>query len=494
MLEQQESHVFTRSSSPSLQRPPPTQQQPLPRSILKKSHSDSAPTSTFCSSIYPVSSNSSPTMSPRSEAFSLPAYQPDHWTLVGIARAQQRTRFIASSTASAIKNAGLTVTLLYVPTETLFAWPFNLSSPESKGVCFETYSVSQQDGMVRRPPDGAMSTSLRLLAEVIRCWMKIQRERAAQHKRSGSDGSDASRTNIPRSSVDAIVDNDEVVDRIVETLGLIQLTPLERSLHLLRQVLPEQCSPEDDDRDERGHALSLAKSSSSAESDEDRERQRWSESSSSSRASTVEPSIFADQPSPRKASCPKLPKINTAVPSQEATSVPQIRLVEATPQELQYAERDRAFEMGTASRNSTFSGRGMNTVHEDTSEDTEVEATSTYDSGEVIFIKVHSCNQKDVSEEPECRKAASAEMFDAKKASQINKEAPSISSSKVFFRDPFKSVKRRSSKPNIVRVETIESGSPESLSSSVLKSKSTKRPSFESLRSVFGGQNKLQSK
>ncbi|SPO23177.1 uncharacterized protein UTRI_01855 [Ustilago trichophora] len=499
MLEQHAPHVFALSSSPHRQRSPPMQPQE-PRSILKKP--SSAPLSPAGSRS--PSFLSSPVMSPKTDTFALTAYRPQQWTVVGIARAQQRQSSETSPATSAALSTGLTVTLLYTPTETLYAWPFNLSCPDAKGVCYETHSVHQGDGSVPRPPDGTMSTSLRVLADVIRCWMKIRRERSALEKRRGSDGSIASVLSTPGSSVDEVVDNDEVIDQIVDTLHLHQLTPLDRSVHLLRQKLPLQ-SPLElswssalSDDPQRGRAT--LDSSSSHGSDDDRDSHHRSDSSASSRASTIETSP-EEYPQSKKASSPKLPKINTALPSAKSAvqaPVPQIRLLEATPQEAEYEERNRTLEKAitsASSRNSSFIGRNMDTVHEDDSEDVDYEATPTCDSGEVTFIKIHPCDRSE-PEIPTSPKTASPRPSSSSPRPMASKTklTSSPSATKVFFRDPFKGTSERiSSKPSI-RVETIEYGSPESLivssNKEASKSRSSRKPSFEGLRSMFGGRNK----
>ncbi|KAJ1028638.1 hypothetical protein NDA16_001804 [Ustilago loliicola] len=375
-----------------------------------------------------------------------------------------------------------------MPTETLYAWPFNLSSPNSKGVCYETYSASKVNGEPRRPPEETTSISLRVLADVIRCWMKIRRERAALAKCRGSDNtSGTSITNSPTSSVDNIVDNDEVIDEIIDALDLHPLAPLERSIHVLRQVLPEQPqSPTLTDNarspGQRGGIYSSQSSNS------DRDSHHRSDSSASSRASTVDPSP-EDLPT-RKSSSPKLPKIITALPLTSASNqspppVPQICLVEATPQEAEYEERDRALEKArpTSSRNGSFNGRGMDTVHEDSTEDNDTcdsalnEATPTYDSEEVTFIKIHPCDRQQTEQGPESPKTATPVATKPEEGPTSKKSKRPLSSppSKISFRDPFRSVERSSSKPDI-RVETIEYGSPDSLLASSNKDTAGTQP------------------
>lgn len=356
-----------------------------------------------------------------------------------------------------------------------------------------------------------MSTSLRVLAHVIRCWMRIRRERSALAQHRGSPGSPTSGLSSPTTSLDRVLDDDEVISEIIDTLRLYQLTPFERSIYLLRQVLPEQSSPEPADQSQQSNIHDKPTSSrgrpqpsssySEGGSDDDRDSHHRSDSCASSQASTVEAS-----PEPtfhaKLAASPKLPKINTAVASGGSndmkTAVPQIRLVEATPQDSAYEERDRVLEkaMPTTARNSSFGSRSMDIVHEDASEAVEAdEGTITMDIGEVRFIDIQACNRAEAEEVPSPKTAtplspsATDDTRSRQAASSSTKTARS-SPTKVSFRDPFKGIQRSSSKPEI-RVEAIEYGSPESLMSSV-KVKSSKRPSLDGLRSIFGGKTKSQ--
>ncbi|SPO21867.1 uncharacterized protein UTRI_01855_B [Ustilago trichophora] len=203
----------------------------------------------------------------------------------------------------------------------------------------------------------------------------------------------------------------------------------------------------------------------------------------------------------KKASSPKLPKINTSLPNSKPevqAAVPQICLLEATPQEAEYEERNRTLEraMNSASScNSSFTGQNMDTVHKDDSEDVDYEATPMCDSGEVTFIKIHPYDQSE-PEVPTSPKMASPMPTSAlpKWTASKTKQASSPSGTKVFFHDPFKgSTERISSKPSIC-VEAIKYGSPDSLIVSsdreASKPKSLRKPSFEGLRSMFGGRNK----
>lgn len=475
MLQQHAPHVFTLSTSPH--RHSSTVLQQPPRGILKKPTSN--PPAPSCST--PSSSRSSPAMSPKRDSFAISGYRPLQWSVVGIAKDQQRR----SSSTSTSSSTSLTVTLLYIPTQTLYAWPFNLSSPDAKGVCYETLYTDKSDGAVQTPPEGTMSTSLRVLTDVIRCWMKIRRERSALAKRKGSDGSATSATSSATSTIDAVVDNDEVIDEIILDLRLHQLTPFERSIHLLRQKLPERTGSEDQ---KRFSSSSSSPSSPGPDSDRDSRCRSSSSASSSasSRASTVEASP-EDALRTRKASSPKLPKLNTALPTTPPSPVPQIRLVEATPQEADYEERDRMLGAATSpsiSRNGSYAGANMDTVHEDESEEI---GESSHDSGEVTFIKVHPCDRAD--SEPTSPKTTTSPVSSPSKSSRRAIPSPT----KVFFRDPFKTSDRATSKPSI-KVEAIEYGSPESLlaSTSRNKAKSIRRPSFEGLRSRLGGRAKPQ--
>ncbi|CBQ71892.1 conserved hypothetical protein [Sporisorium reilianum SRZ2] len=503
MIQQHAPHVFTLSGSPHrvATRPP---QQP-PRSILKKS--TSVPTSpSYTTPSSPLASP--PLMSSASDPFAVSGYRPQQWSVIGIARAQKRRPSTAAKAET--YNTSLTVTLLYMPTETLYAWPFSLSSPDAKGVCYETCSREQEGGAARVPPEGTMSTSLRVLADVIRCWMRIRRERSALAQHRGSTGSPTSGLGSPTTtSLDQVLDNDEVISDVIDTLRLYQLTPFERSIYLLRQNLPEQSTPEPADPSQQSEATSprgrpqSSSSSSEGGSDDDRDSHHRSDSCASSQASTVEAS--PERPfHPKLAASPKLPKINTAVASRasaddDKTAVPQIRLVEATPQDSTYEERDRVLERATPStaRSSSFGSRSMDTVLEDASEALDADdGPATTDSGEVKFINIEACNRAE-AEEVSSRKTATLPGSPAN--TETTSQPPASSSSnktwrpsptKVSFRDPFKGIQRSSSKPEI-RVEAIEYGSPESLLTST-KIKSSKRPSLDGLRSIFGGRAKSQ--
>lgn len=451
-------------------------------------------------------------MSPSADTFAASGYPPQQWSVVGITRAQKRRPSSGASSPASTEtaNTSLTVTLLYMPTETLYAWPFNLSSPGAKGVCYETCSQEKDGSAPRIPPEGNMSTSLRVLADVIRCWMRIRRERSALAQHPSSTGAPTGSPTSPTTSLDRVLDDDEVISDIIDTLRLYPLTPFERSIHLMRQKLPEQSDPEavdqrpqstirDKTTSHRGRPQSSS-SSSEGGSDDDRDSHHRSDSCASSQASTVEASperSFRAKP----AGSPKLPKINTAVDTKPA--VPQIRLVEATPQDSAYEERDRVLlerAAPSSARSSSFGSRSMDTVHEDASEAVDAdENAATIDSGEVKFIDIQACRRADVEEVPSPKTATpprSAPTPDttfqqAATAPTSSKTSTRASPNKVTFRDPFKGITRSGSKPEI-RVEAIEYGSPESLLTST-KAKSSKRPSLDGLRSIFGaGKGKSQ--
>lgn len=390
----------------------------------------------------------------------------------------------------------LTVTLLYVPTETLYAWPFNLASPGSKGVCYETHFHDKEAGTTRVPPEGTMSTSLRVLADVIRSWMRIRRERSAIAKRKGSDGSRSPGT----SSLDDIVDNDEVLDDIVDHLGLHPLTPLERSIHLLRQKVPE---PTDQGPESLERPQLEASSSQESETDRESSSQR-SISPSSSRASTADTSL-EDVHQARKAPSPKLPQLQTALAkdrtstdSDEETPVPKIHLTEATPQESSYAERDQVLQNATAipGRHGRVSPRAMETVEEDASEDSD-NLGSTNDSGEVNFVKIEPCDRSQDEDQVSPKSESHVQLLPRKADSKAGTRSAGTSPKKVVFRDPFEGAVHQESthsKPSL-QVDTIEKDSPESLFASTRKTsrmKFAKRGSFDGLRAVFRSRAKSQ--
>lgn len=509
MIEQHSPRVFTLSSSPHRQRSSATQQPP--RSILKKPAS--APSTPIRSK--PPSPLTSPMMSPKIDTFTVSAYQPQQWTVVGIARTLPTRTSNAGASSPVTASTSLTVTLLYTPTETLYAWPFNLSNPGARGVCYETYSADQENGDVRRPPDGTMSTSLRVLADTIRCWMRIRRERSAMHIRRGSDVLPTS-AKSGLSTLDEVVDNDEVIDEIIQILRLHPLTPFERSIHLLRQVLPDQPRPEHPGSREQANLCTEAQkgrrhlldSSSSQGSDDERDSHHRSDSSASSLASTVEPSSEVLGPS-KKVSFPKLPMINMSMRSSspdKVSPVPEIRLVEATPQEAGYEERNRILEK--VSRNASFSGRGMDTVQEDVSENADAfgsaspGARSTFEDGKVTIIEIQPSGRADSCEPKDSTTSTQVATAPTTASVKTNRETSS-SSGRIFFRDPFRGADRVSSKPKPkpanIRVEAIEYGSPDALwtapsrnASSGDKVKSPRTPSLEGLRSMFSSRSKPQ--
>ena len=417
------------------------------------------------------------------EAFATSGYRAIQWSVVGIARTQQRRSSSGSlSKNAATANTSLTVTLLYMPTETLYAWPFNLSSPDAKGVCYETCCPGE-NGATQTPPEGTMSTSLRVLADVIRYWMSIRRERSALTQHRGSTGSLSNGPDSPGTQLDKVLDDDEVINEIIDALRLYQLTPFERSIYLMRQKLPEPSSQDSTALDQqacasvssshRGRQQSNS-SVCSTESgcDSDRDSRYRSDSSASSQASNIDWSPDRSLKA-KPAASPKLPKINTAVGPAELkdtkTAVPQIRLLEATPQDWCYEERDHVLEKSLASvpRNCSFGGRSMDTVQEDVSEDVEADGGGAAWSGdgEIRLIKIqasHRSKEDDGAASPKTAPLPDS-FFGAPqrtKSVRFNDAQPSSSSpTGVVFLDPFKGVACSSSMPEI-RVETIEYGRP----------------------------------
>ncbi|GAC96291.1 hypothetical protein PHSY_003871 [Pseudozyma hubeiensis SY62] len=494
MLEKQATHVSTLPSSPHKERT----QQP-PRSILKKpSLEPTSPSSPTFS--WPLATP--PIMSAPTDPFAVSGYRPSQWSVLSITKTHQQTSFPSSSpTNTETSLSSITVTLLYMPTETLYAWPFNLSSPSAKGVCYETHSREQDGEVSRMPPDGTMSTSLRVLADVIRSWMKIRRERStlAQHRSSFSSSADGP-SSPTTSSIDRVVDDDEVIDEIIDTLRLHQLTPFERCIYLLRQALPEPPLVESRHaaqmaaQSSRGRSHSKS-SSSSGESDDDQDWRQRSDSSASSRASTVEASPD-HSPQPKQRCSAQLSKIDTSVairtPHSPESDVPQIRLVEATPQDSAYEERDRVLEKATtlASRSRSSVGRSMDTVHEDDSEDIDAEV-GTCDGEEVNLVKMLPCDRGVVAEDQICPKTLVPSVASTNAINfKPSKTSPS-SPTKVRFRDPFKDVPHANSQIEI-RVGATEHSSSDSIQPDPAKSKIPKRPSLDGLRSIFGSRRKSQ--
>ncbi|KAJ9478235.1 hypothetical protein PHBOTO_001814 [Pseudozyma hubeiensis] len=346
-----------------------------------------------------------------------------------------------------------------------------------------------------------MSTSLRVLADVIRSWMKIRRERStvAQHCSSVSSPADGP-SSPTTSSIDRVVDDDEVIDELIDTLRLHQLTPFERCIYLSRQALPEPTLTETCHatqmaaQSSRGRSQSKS-SSSNGESDDDQDWRQRSDSSASSRASTVEASPD-HSPRPKQRCSAQLSKIDTSIvicsPHSPEGDVPQIRLVEATPQDSAYEERDRALERATtlANRSIGSMGRSMDTVHEDASEDMDAKEDSC-DREEVTFVKIHPCDRGAVAEDQiSPKKVVSSVASTDAVNSEHSKTSPS-SPTKVRFRDPFKAIPHGNSKTEN-QVGATEHDSSNSIKPVPVKSKVSKRPSLDGLRSLFGSQRKSQ--
>ncbi|PWN49055.1 hypothetical protein IE53DRAFT_411895 [Violaceomyces palustris] len=126
-------------------------------------------------------------------------YRPSEWSLISISR---------PSTTS----ARLIVTLEHLKTKALFAWPMNLATPE-KGTCYVTpLSPEQED----QPPDELLSISLKVLTDVIRSWMVLQKSLGV--RRASASHWD--------------------VDAICRTLGLKVMDQQHRGEALARQNLP----------------------------------------------------------------------------------------------------------------------------------------------------------------------------------------------------------------------------------------------------------------
>lgn len=441
-------------------------------------------------------------MSAQTDPFAVSGYRPSQWSVLSITKTQQHTSSPSNSpTTTETALTSITVTLIFLPTETLYAWPFNLASPSAKGVCYETHSREEEGGNARLAPDGTMSTSLRVLADVIRSWMKIRRERStlAQHRSSVSSSADGS-SSPTTSSIDQVVDDDEVIDELIDTLRLHRLTPFERCIYLSRQALPEPTLTETCHatqmaaQSSRGRSQSKS-SSSNGESDDDQDWPQRSDSSASSRASTFEASPD-HSPQPKQRCSAQLSKIDTSTvicsPHSPEGDVPQIRLVEATPQDSAYEERDRALERAhtLANRSRGSVGRSMDTVHEDASEDMDAKEDSC-NREEVPFVKIHPCDRGVVTEDQNSPKklGSSVASTDAIN-SEVSKTSPS-SPTKVRFRDPFKTIPHGNSKTEN-QVGATEHDSSSSIKPVPVKSKVSKRPSLDGLRSLFGSQRKSQ--
>lgn len=376
------------------------------------------------------------------------------------------------------------MTLLYMSTETLYAWPFNLSSPDAKGVCYETHSAEKEGEPARIPPEGTMSISLRVLADVIRRWMTIRR---------GSSASLSTLPGSPGSSFDDVVDNDEVVDEIIEDLRLHPLTPFERSVYLLRQNLPHESIEEPSAAEQPSRRESVPSpgaqsdsswSSSDAGSEDEPRRRDRSTSSISSRGSMTDGS---PSHSPKDIFPPELPKLDTALPAKKKDAeIPQSRSNEATPRAEAYEDRNVALERAALSRirDSKCGGRSMDTVHEDASESDDAEvSTPTHDSAQ----------RAQAAESLSPRKVVAA-ISNAIEAASSSSSGATPSPSKVIFRDPFQGAKNHPSKPAI-QAEVVDEDSPETQVAFSTRGKpkpktSSKRSSLPGFRSMFGGRSK----
>lgn len=378
-----------------------------------------------------------------------------------------------------------------MPTETLYAWPFNLSSPDAKGVCYETHSAEEEGEPARIPPEGTMSISLRVLADVIRKWMTIRGERSALSRRRGSSASLSRLPGSPGSSFDDVVDNDEVVDEIIEDLRLYPLTPFERSVYLLRQKLPHESIEEPSPAEQRSRRDSVPSpgaqsdsswSSSDAGSEDESRSRNHSTSSISSRGSMADAS---PSHSPKDTSPPELPKLDTTLSSKKEEEIPQSRSNEATPRAEAYEDRNMALEKAAHSRirDSRYGGRSMNTVHEDAceSDDADVSTPTHYSAQRA---------QAAESLSPRTVVAAISDAIEAASSSSSTTPSPS----KVIFRDPFQGAKNPPSKPAI-QAEVIDEDSPETQVAFSTRGKpklktSSKRSSLSGFRSIFGGRSK----
>ncbi|EPQ28731.1 uncharacterized protein PFL1_03535 [Pseudozyma flocculosa PF-1] len=220
-------------------------------------------------------SSSSP--SPRSSgdddkvATSTVTYRQRHWSLVAISRPLVNTR-------GGTSRSTLTVTLLHHPSQTLYAWPFDLSGATSRGTCYittaaeaaassrdDTASPSHGGESSSSPPSGeTLSTSLKVLADVVRCWISHRPSSSPRTvMANGSNGTTSERrTSLgsPQSASwleasqaqvlygrrgsgstisSADVERDApLVDEINSLLGLRRLEMVDVVAHLARQKLP----------------------------------------------------------------------------------------------------------------------------------------------------------------------------------------------------------------------------------------------------------------
>ncbi|WFD30114.1 hypothetical protein MSPP1_001131 [Malassezia sp. CBS 17886] len=136
-------------------------------------------------------------------------YQPVDWSLLAIDRKRAGAKYV--------------VTLLYWPTMTLYAWPFDPRRPPSQGTCYITATASE-NREANSPV--TLRSSLRVLEDTVRTWIRLSRA----HTRSGQSS--------PRTEPRLMVPKADI-DTICAALHLSSTTSDQRSDWLKRQKLPE---------------------------------------------------------------------------------------------------------------------------------------------------------------------------------------------------------------------------------------------------------------
>ncbi|KAN0063159.1 hypothetical protein ACQY0O_004323 [Thecaphora frezii] len=228
MLRQHAAHVYSLSDSPhrSLAISPH-------RRLSHSIHSATKQAFHNMPSSAPVYPNTTATtaVSPSS------SYNQQDWSLLCISRP-------LINTPTGTSRSTLTVTLLYHPAQTLYAWPFDLSGSDSKGTCYVTPFVSHPGADPVQPPPEALSVSLRVLADVVRTWIGQGHAKSASFRRNSNDtykGPASPLHQIPGSVSPTLSQAESdfgIVESINTALGLATVDNAARSVHLARQRLP----------------------------------------------------------------------------------------------------------------------------------------------------------------------------------------------------------------------------------------------------------------
>ena len=150
------------------------------------------------------SRNSNTLPSPRSDG-----YDPSEWTFLGLERPVARSKYIVS--------------LLYRPLMIIYAWPVDPQNPKSRGKCF----VTPLEAREIHATQAVLKASLRVLYDVMRCWMNIIRSK-------------------PRHQRDTLqwhyIAREQDIEHISRLLDLFLATQQQREEWLRQQIIPEGAS------------------------------------------------------------------------------------------------------------------------------------------------------------------------------------------------------------------------------------------------------------